>query len=962
MNPTTSRTLFLFLLAILLAAVPANAQYLYLDSNGDGVHTSADVLGGSGTNVVDVWIITNQNRDGSLAICDAAGESGTPLTIGSYLYVLEAVGGTVAYGTPVNRQAGMSLDFGGSASATEIVEGWGGATPEPPGAYRLSSLTITVVSGTPSVRFIPFSPLDPAYPTSFGTRCSGLDLDNTYKLGSDFADADGLPYSPGAPQNSAPVLDPPSDMTVAVGNVATQSLRASDSDGNDMNFFLVGGPSYAVVATAEPGLGAAQGEVLLRPIRSDVGAATITVGVSDQLLTDQKSFVATIVVGPNHAPRLAAPQRIRVEAGAIAREPLDAWDPDGDAIAFRKDSGPGYVTVESPGSGTGGAHGHIVAAPSACDVGASVAVVIASDGSIDASAAVDLEVIEPAPVPSTPVARLDIGDWAFGVAVGDWNRDGKLDGAGLDWGTGTATTFLGDGAGAMGGPATYSIGPYPQAIVSGDWNRDGRLDLAATAQGTALAVLLGRGDGTFDALPPITGSSPLDFLATADLDRDGFADIVSIGHGYRVALGRGDATFDLSPVRPLAARSPSVAIGDFDRDGWPDLLICGTNSGPAIGFLKGQGNGAFAEPRYIPAPFGAYSLRAADLNRDGALDAVATSNELEVSTLLGDGAGGFAWTTAVTGFLGPWSCDVLDWDGDGIRDALVADELFGTLSLLRGVGDGSLVKGALGVPAAMFGSMGVAAGDFNGDGRTDFLGGSAARGELVVVLNTRPPRVPLTARTFQRGDHAAVPAAASSRAVTLFVEPIDAAFEPSDVNPESIRLRSEGTGSVAEISPIAGKSLVVSDADQNGTTELAVRFAAADVAALFSEIRGMQELSASLDGALDSGGHFCSRTTIRIVGVGGSSELTASVSPNPLNPRGVLRVETTQTGPLRVRLYDLQGRLVRTIADRASAPADRHEFEIGGEDSHGRPLATGVYFYRVETGEGSRSGRFTILK
>jgi hypothetical protein len=141
-----------------------------------------------------------------------------------------------------------------------------------------------------------------------------------------------------------------------------------------------------------------------------------------------------------------------------------------------------------------------------------------------------------------------------------------------------------------------------------------------------------------------------------------------------------------------------------------------------------------------------------------------------------------------------------------------------------------------------------------------------------------------------------------------------------------------------------------------------VRFAAADLAALFSEIRGRHEMPASLDGSLFSGGRFCSRTTIRVVGVGGNDLLTASVSPNPLNPRGVLRVETTRTGPLRVRLYDLQGRLVRTIVDRPSAPADRHEFEITGEDSHGRRLATGVYFYRVETGEGARSGRFTILK
>jgi hypothetical protein len=52
----------LVLLALALAPLPSHAQYMYLDSNGDGVHTSADVLHGNGPTVVDVWLDTGHNR------------------------------------------------------------------------------------------------------------------------------------------------------------------------------------------------------------------------------------------------------------------------------------------------------------------------------------------------------------------------------------------------------------------------------------------------------------------------------------------------------------------------------------------------------------------------------------------------------------------------------------------------------------------------------------------------------------------------------------------------------------------------------------------------------------------------------------------------------------------------------------------------------------------------------------
>ncbi|HEV8129391.1 MAG TPA: hypothetical protein VGQ14_07020, partial [Candidatus Eisenbacteria bacterium] len=88
-------------LLVVLAAVPAGAQYLFLDTNGDGVHDSNDALAPSGPTNIDIWYVTDKNRDGTPAICDV--DAGVGLTINSYTVVLHSVGGDVQWGPMQNR-------------------------------------------------------------------------------------------------------------------------------------------------------------------------------------------------------------------------------------------------------------------------------------------------------------------------------------------------------------------------------------------------------------------------------------------------------------------------------------------------------------------------------------------------------------------------------------------------------------------------------------------------------------------------------------------------------------------------------------------------------------------------------------------------------------------------------------------------------------------------------------------
>jgi hypothetical protein len=85
------------------------------------------------------------------------------------------------------------------------------------------------------------------------------------------------------------------------------------------------------------------------------------------------------------------------------------------------------------------------------------------------------------------------------------------------------------------------------------------------------------------------------------------------------------------------------------------------------------------------------------------------------------------------------------------------------------------------------------------------------------------------------------------------------------------------------------------------------------------------------------------------------------VSPNPANPVSEFRVTTTRSGPLRIALYDLQGRLARMLAHLSGTPAGTHRFSLGAGPSDPE-LGSGVYFYRVDALEGSVSGKMLILK
>ena len=182
---------------------------------------------------------------------------------------------------------------------------------------------------------------------------------------------------------------------------------------------------------------------------------------------------------------------------------------------------------------------------------------------------------------------------------------------------------------------------------------------------------------------------------------------------------------------------------------------------------------------------------------------------------------------------------------------------------------------------------------------------------------------------------------------------LTAYLEPTDFGPESIASTTVSLEGV----PAEGKGAVIGDHDGDGLPDLKVRFARAAIDPLL--FPGTNELR--IRGRLVTGEEFGGEGEIQVMDPG-QGPASARVRPNPINPSGILTFTTAAPGNVTVRLFDLQGHVVRTVAKGMPVQAGAHELRLDGRGDGGDALASGVYFYRIETAEGALAGRVAILK
>ena len=217
------------------------------------------------------------------------------------------------------------------------------------------------------------------------------------------------------------------------------------------------------------------------------------------------------------------------------------------------------------------------------------------------------------------------------------------------------------------------------------------------------------------------------------------------------------------------------------------------------------------------------------------------------------------------------------------------------------------------------------------------------------------------ARAFPAPQDRVIRLLSAKREACLHLEAVDGSFLNGDIDLGTISLLSSGTGGVERIASIGTKGATAGDADRNGIADLEVCFSKEGLRRLFSKLpAGKQRVPVTIGGALSSGGRLRAEITLEIVGSGGG--LAVSVAPNPIRAGGVVSLHAGVSGVVTFRLFDTAGRLVRAIAiDRLGAGAYR-DVPFDGRDDSGRFLRSGIYFYRVESSQGSGSGRLALVR
>lgn len=387
---------------------------------------------------------------------------------------------------------------------------------------------------------------------------------------------------------------------------------------------------------------------------------------------------------------------------------------------------------------------------------------------------------------------------AVRVASGDVTGDGKADliAQGSD---GKVRLFAGLGNGHFETTALRELPTFGPAtgIALADFNHDGKLDVAFSTGPTMLTVqagvtvLLGHGDGTF-GVPLVTyGGADTRALAVGDFNRDGKLDVVTanfgawrtsntdpLGYGAGVLIGRGDGTFQM--VRKVALNGSQTLVtvprpqpsatnvlpprptfdfalgGPVVTDVTPRARIWTVKLAPSAANSDAVDvDAAPAVNGFYPFLGAIHGLDAGDLNHDGRLDLAALQvwhapnapADLPDSTawtfmLRNDGTWG-AKSTVNAGVNGGVGLSLADLDRDGKLDVVVAGAdprptaspvAVGLLAAFPGDGTGAIGQPlhfrTLGTPTAQ------TLADLNRDGRPDVLVASAAGVDALV--NTSP--------------------------------------------------------------------------------------------------------------------------------------------------------------------------------------------------------------------------------
>ena len=529
------------------------------------------------------------------------------------------------------------------------------------------------------------------------------------------------------------------------------------------------------------------------------------------------------------------------------------------------------------------------------------------------------------------------------------------------------------GDGYYKGIQEAATGQLPRAAACADFDGDGRVDVVAIdyTAGTLHVFRNVAGVGVPAADPyPCDGdrysppSSPVHAIAL-DVDLDARADVVTVGNGLLSIFRNGP--FGSHQDLATGAHPQAVAAGDLDGDGRPELAVANLDEN-TIEVYRNHAGGTFTKLADLPVGTHPRFVAIADLNRDGRLD-LASANE-------GDGAHAPTVTILFNPPGADWNPQPEPIDGEApAPDPPIA----------QAGGAPPLVDETLRVDLPFEGAAMLACADLDGDGATDLVVNEPLSHDVAIRYQTSPGRFgPAFHRpaggsawtgigdfdTDGKPDLAiADPAGNVVRVLwNAASDPFTSETQiPVDQDPRSVAvgdLSGDGVPDIVYAASAQGwfgyvQTFPFHDFRYwarciSGDGARTVALAPNDQAPQFMDAYVVNAAEGTIFQWL-SYSPLLSRTEH-------TAERSAPVfalghpAPNPFAQKAALSFSLPVRGPAHLAVYDVRGRLVRTLLHGA-LEAGPHQAEWDGTNEARTKVGAGVYFCRLTCEAGTKVER-----
>jgi hypothetical protein len=463
--------------------------------------------------------------------------------------------------------------------------------------------------------------------------------------------------------------------------------------------------------------------------------------------------------------------------------------------------------------------------------------------------------------------------------------------------------------------------------------------------------------------------------------------------------------YQMGDDQPNRWQQETIIVEDIDNDGKQEMMFGnnGDNAGDNWWIISVSGdigsgfetwtNEAYLNSRNQPwdpidrgggSPYG---ILAADLDGNGINEVVMSSwnnNNITLGQATGpdtyfwpDGAQGPHWahlnptgdTVPLFGIL------KVDIDGDGNEEVYGSEYNTGDVWVVnynQGENVFAIVEDnyKLAVVPGLS-SLGLAAGDLDGDGNMDLIGSGAAFSHNQFNDGKDPNWVNIVEFIGTDPENPA------------HYTPITQVFFPNDRTDAFDKITRDSAGVITERRAnasngpqFASKFAFLGDVDNDGFNEVALGFQGqSDSLRTFTEVFNPADSTYVVDASTLTAVANTQRVFMRVLSAGASkvgiqdervvipSDYVLEQNyPNPFNPTTSIRFELPLDKAVSLTVYDVSGRIVKTLVNNQFYSEGAHEVSWDGTTDSGSPVASGTYLYTLKYGNFAQTKTMVLLK